>query len=52
MSHIVDFQLAFGLVLFLEMSREVVEDSTTAPALHVAPWRPIDLTNPQACVLI
>lgn len=41
-SHVVELQFALGLVLFLEVSGQLVEDGPTAPALHVAPRRPVD----------
>lgn len=52
MSHIVDLQFALGFVLFLEVSREMVEDGAAAAALHVQAWWPADRMDLQAGFLI
>lgn len=52
MSHVVDLELALGLVLFLEVSRQLVEDSAAAAALHAEAWRAADLVDLQAGFLI
>lgn len=49
-THVVD--LEFALVLFLQMSRQVVEDGSAAPPVGVEPRRASDLVNLQTRLLV
>lgn len=49
-THIVDLELA--LVLFLQMSRQVIENSSAAATVGVEAWGASDLMHLQTCLLI
>jgi len=51
-SHVVDLQLSLGLVLFLEVSRQLVEDGAAAAPLRVQTRRAADLVDLQARFLV
>lgn len=50
--HIVDLKLAFALILLLEVTRELVEDGTTAAPLSAEARWAADLVNLQASLFI
>ena len=52
MTHIVDLELGLGLVLLLQVPRELVEDGAAAAPLHAEARRAADRSDLQARLLV